>query len=148
MIKRKSLLLLTYFAILLIIGLMQISCSSVISTIVNDNQFSDGDYFFVLYKSNESSISAYGVMSIYYMSYDSTVTGSYVTEYNKNFTFSDNKGGIIGKANWSSGEAKIKLGTSYFSNVEMTLRKDIDVVTGDWTSGYSSGKIYAFKKNK
>jgi len=137
-----------YYAILLIIGTINFSCSSVISTIVNDSQFNDGDYFFVMYKSNESSISVYGVLSVYYMSYDSTITGSYTADYNKHFILPDNKGGIIGKANWSSGEAKIKLGTSYFSNVELTLRKNIDVVTGDWNSGYSSGKIFAFKKNK
>jgi len=144
---RKILFLFVNIAILLIISVVQISCSSVISTIINDNRFSDGDYFFVLYKSNENSISAYGIISMYYMPSDSNITGSYVVDYNKNFTLPDEKGGILGKANWSSGEAKIKLGTSYFSSVEITLRKNIDVVNGEWSSGYSGGKIYAYKKN-
>jgi hypothetical protein len=124
------------------------SCSAVINEVLNDNKFDDGDYLFVMYKSNESSISVYGLMSIYYMSSDSTVTGSYSAEMNKNFILNNDKGGIIGKANWNSGEAKLRLGNSFSGDVELTLRKNIDIVEGEWSSGYSRGKIYAFRKNK
>jgi len=134
-----------FFAFLISVFLFS-SCSAIINEVINDSKFQDGEYLFVMYKSNESSISVHGVMSIYYMSNDSTVTGSYSTELNKNFVLSNDKGGIIGKANWNSGEAKIKFGNSFYSNVDITLRKNIDVIEGEWTSGYSSGKIYAFRK--
>ncbi len=143
--KKTELLLL--IIPLFFICLVFSSCSSIISTVINDNQFSEGDYFFVMYKSNENSISAYGTMTIYYMSNDSTVTGSYETAYNINSILPNSKGGIIGKANWTSGEAKLKLGTSFYSDIELNLHKYIDVVSGDWSSGYSSGKIFAFTKN-
>jgi hypothetical protein len=132
--------------VLFIFAVLFSSCSAIINEVVNDSKFQDGEYMFVMYKSNESSISVYGIMSIYYMSSDSTVTGSYTAELNRNFVLSNDRGGIIGKANWNSGEAKIKFGNSIFSNVDITLRKNIDIIEGDWSSGYTSGKIYAFKK--
>lgn len=134
------------FAVLLIVSFT--SCSAVINEVVNDSKFSDGDYLFVMYKSYESKISAYGVMSIYYMSSDSTVSGSYTFDMNKNSVLHSDKGGIIGKANWNTGEAKLRFGNSFYGNVEVTLRKNIDIIEGEWSSGYSGGKIYAFKKNK
>jgi len=144
--KRKSLIGLSLMAIFA--ALLSFSCSAVINEVVNDSKFHDGDYLFVMYGSHESSISVYGTMSIYYISSDSTVTGSYSVELNKNFTLPNDKGGIIGKANWYQGEAKIKFGSSTFSNVNITLRKNIDIIEGDWSSGYRSGKIYAFQKTK
>lgn len=137
-------ILLTAFAL----AILSFSCSAVINEVIYDSKFHDGDYLFVMYGSHESSISVYGTMSIYYISTDSTVTGSYSAELNKNFTLPNDKGGIIGKANWYLGEAKIKFGSSIFGNVDITLRKNIDIIEGDWSSGYRSGKIYAFQKTK
>lgn len=141
----KKLFFTVLIALLPFFGTLLFSCSAVMNEVINDNKFSDGDYFFVLYKYNESSISAYGTMSIYYMSSDSTITGSYKVDFNKNNIFDNSKGGIIGKANWNSGEAKLKLGNSYFNNFEITLNKNIDIISGNWSSGYTSGVIYAFK---
>ncbi|MBI5404570.1 MAG: hypothetical protein HY959_14375 [Ignavibacteriae bacterium] len=142
---KRNLYLIPVSALLILISF---SCTAVMDNIINDSRFEDGDYLFVMYGSHESSISVYGTMSIYYMSGDSTVTGSYSAELNKNFTLPGDKGGIIGKANWSQGDAKIRFGSSTFSSVEITLRKNIDIVEGEWSSGYRSGKIYAFKKTR